>query len=136
MVSRASNLDRLQELLGTGTILTAPEDLIPYSFDGTAALQEMPAAVVFPQTRDQVVTVLRFAQDNRMPVVTRGSGTGLSGGSLPSPGCLVLCLVKMDRILELDPANLTLLAEAGVTTVTIAEAAAQAGLFILPIRVR
>jgi glycolate oxidase len=65
-------------------------------------------------------------------VVTRGSGTGLSGGSLPSPDCLVLCLVKMDRILELDRANLTLLVEAGATTQAISEAATAAGLFYPP----
>jgi glycolate oxidase len=64
--------------------------------------------------------------------VTRGSGTGLSGGSLPSKGCIVLCTVKMDRILEVDAANLTMLVEPGVTTINIAEAAAKAGLFYPP----
>jgi len=65
-------------------------------------------------------------------VVTRGSGTGLSGGSVPSPDCIVLCLAKMDRVIELDSANLTLLTESGATTLTIADAAAAAGLFYPP----
>ena len=65
-------------------------------------------------------------------MVTRGSGTGLSGGSLPVPDCIVLCLVKMDRILELDRANLTMLVEAGITTLQVADAATQAGLFYPP----
>jgi glycolate oxidase len=112
--------------------LTEKEDLIPYSFDGTATYQAMPGAVVLPQTTDEVAGLVRFANENRIPVVARGSGTGLSGGSLPSPDCLVLCLVKMDRILEVDAANLTLFAEAGAITAHISEAAEKTGLFYPP----
>jgi glycolate oxidase len=88
--------------------------------------------VVFAQTTEQVVQVLKLANENKTPVVTRGSGTGLSGGSLPCPDCIVLCLVKMDRILELDRANLTMLVEPGVLTLAIADSAAGAGLFYPP----
>ncbi len=125
-------LSELQRLLGAENVLTEKEDLIPYSFDGTAALQQMPGCVVFARTREQVVGVLQLANRTRAAIVTRGSGTGLSGGSLPSPDCIVLCLAKMDRILELDRANLTLLAEAGATTQAIADAAGAAGLFYPP----
>jgi len=112
--------------------LTQQEDLIPYSFDGTAALQQMPGCVVFAKETEQVVTLLRFANQTRTPVVTRGSGTGLSGGSLPVPGCLVLCLSKMSRVLELDRANLTLLTESGATTQAISDAATEVGLCYPP----
>ncbi len=132
MALASTLISELQRLLGAGEVLTCKEDLIPYSFDGTAALRQMPGAVVFPKTTDQVVSVLRLANQTKTPVVTRGSGTGLSGGSLPSPDCLVLCLVKMDRVLEVDRANLTLLAEAGATTQVIADAAGAAGLFYPP----
>ena len=88
----------------------------------------MPGCVVFARTREEVVGVLQLANRTRAAVVTRGSGTGLSGGSLPSPDCIVLCLAKMDRIVELDRANLTLLAEAGATTQAIADATSAAGL--------
>ncbi|MBU6400363.1 MAG: FAD-binding protein [Verrucomicrobia bacterium] len=125
-------LAELRRRLGAQQVLTAPEDLIPYSFDGTAALRQMPACVVFPTSTEQVAALLRLANQSRTAVVTRGSGTGLSGGSLPSLDCIVLCTVKLDKILELDRANLTLLAEPGVTTVTIADAAAAAGLFYPP----
>ena len=68
-----------------------------------------------------------------MPIVTRGSGTGLSGGSVPSADSLVLCLAQMNAILDVDPRNLTLRAQAGaITTVTIDEAAARHGLFYPP----
>ena len=122
----------LRGIVGTQNVLTAQEDLIPYSFDGTAVLQQMPAVVVLPTATDQVVAILKLANQTQTAIVTRGSGTGLSGGSLPSANCLVLCLTKMDRILELDRQNLTLLAEAGATTQAIADAAAAAGLFYPP----
>ncbi len=109
-----------------------PEELIPYSFDGTATLQQLPTAVVFPQSTDQVSGVLREASRKKIPVVTRGSGTGLSGGSVPVSGSLVLCLTKMDKILEVDAANLTLRAESGAITSAVTAAAERAGLFYPP----
>ncbi|HVM48350.1 MAG TPA: FAD-binding protein, partial [Candidatus Acidoferrum sp.] len=125
-------LSELRRLLGAEQVLVAKEDLIPYSFDGTAALQQMPGCVAFARSTEHVSAVLKLAGQTRTAVVTRGSGTGLSGGSLPSPDCLVLCLAKMDKVLELDRANLTMLAEAGATTQAVADAAAGAGLFYPP----
>ena len=125
-------LDRLRQIVGDANLLTSKEDLIAYSFDGTAAMQQMPGCVAFAQTTEHVAQILKFANEKKLPVVTRGSGTGLSGGSLPSPDCIVLCLVKMTRILELDRANLTMLVEPGATTLQIADAASAAGLFYPP----
>ncbi|MDB4610128.1 FAD-binding protein, partial [Verrucomicrobia bacterium] len=127
-----SVIDRLRKIVGKQDVLDQKEDLIPYSFDGTAALKQHPGCVVFTRTTVQVSEVLKLANDEGIPVVTRGSGTGLSGGSLPSERCIVLCTVKMKQILELDKANLTLLTEPGATTLTIAEAAEKAGLFYPP----
>src|SRR5580658_1551879 len=122
----------LQRRVGLANVLTAEEDLITYSFDGTAALRQMPGCVVFASKTEEVREVLLFANAVKIPIVTRGSGTGLSGGSLPTPDCIVLCTVKMRQILELDRANLTILVEPGVTTLQIADAAAAAGLFYPP----
>jgi glycolate oxidase len=119
-------------MTGAAQVLTAKEDLIPYSFDGTAALQQLPGCVVLAESREQIREVLLLANRTRTPVVTRGSGTGLSGGSLPTPGCIVLCTVKMNAILQVDTANLTLLAEPGATTQQIADAAGGVGLFYPP----
>ncbi|HKX61925.1 MAG TPA: FAD-linked oxidase C-terminal domain-containing protein [Verrucomicrobiae bacterium] len=132
MQPSAAILDRLSALVGAKNVLTQKEDLIPYAFDGTAAMKQMPGCVVFVESAAQVRDVLRLANETQTPVVTRGSGTGLSGGSLPSPGCIVLCTVRMNRILEVDRANLTILVEPGVTTVQVADAAAAAGLFYPP----
>ncbi len=128
----ADLLARLRSIVGSANVLTSKEDLIPYSFDGTAALQQMPGCVAFAVSRDQIRDVLVAANEHRTPVVTRGSGTGLSGGSVPAQDCVVLCTAKMTRILEVDRANLTMLVEPGVTTLQIADAATAAGLFYPP----
>jgi len=132
MPPAASLLDPLRNIVGAKNVLTSKEDLLTYAFDGTAALSQMPGCVVFASDTQQIRAILLLANETRTAVVTRGSGTGLSGGSLPSPDCIVLCTVKMNRILEIDRANLTLLAEPGVTTLAIADAAAAAGLFYPP----
>src|ERR1700752_169912 len=127
-----STTDALAAIVGPDGLLTQPEDLIPYSFDGTAALKQRPEAVVFPRTTAQVAECVRLAGAARLPIVTRGSGTGLSGGSIPTPGSVVLCLVQMNAILDLDPRNLTLRAQPGAVTQRIDEAAARHGLFYPP----
>jgi glycolate oxidase len=128
----ADIIAQLQSLLGSDRVLTSQEDLIPYSFDGTAALKQMPGAVVFPQSGKEVAESVKLAAKAGIAVVTRGSGTGLSGGSVPLSGCLVICLVRMDKIIELDQQNLTLRAQCGVITKEIDDAAAAVGLFYPP----
>ncbi len=125
-------LNDLRGTVGSENVLTQPEDLITYSFDGTAALQQLPGCVVFAASTKQISAIVRFANEKKLSIVTRGSGTGLSGGSVPNRDCIVLCTVKMDKILELDRANLTMLVEPGVTTLKIADAATEAGLFYPP----
>ena len=123
---------QLTAKLGAHNVLTAKEDLIPYAIDGTAAQKQMPLVVVFPRDTAEIANVLILARAHHVPVVTRGSGTGLSGGSVPVAGALVLCLLKLDRILELDARNLTLLTEPGVITQKIFDTADAAGLFYPP----
>ncbi len=124
--------EELAQQLGADRVLTAPEDLAVYAYDGTAALRQNPACVVFPLTTHEVAACVQIARRHRAPIVTRGSGTGLSGGSVPMEGSLVICLNRMDRIIELDPRNLTIEVEAGVITQTIDEAAGKHGLFYPP----
>ena len=125
-------VDALAAIVGRDGVLTQAEDLIPYSFDGTATLKQRPEAVVFPRSAAQVAECVRLAVSAGVPIVTRGSGTGLSGGSVPSPGSLVLCLAQMNAILDVDARNLTLRAQPGAITQRIDEAAAKHGLFYPP----
>jgi glycolate oxidase len=124
--------DGFTSIVGAASVLTQPEDIIPYSFDGTAALRQLPAAVVFPQTTEDVSRCVQFAGAQSLAIVTRGSGTGLSGGSVPSAGSVVLCLAQMNTILDIDPRNLVLRTQPGATTLAIDEAAARHGLFYPP----
>ena len=128
----SSFIQSLQAILSPERVLTLLEDIVPYSFDGTAALKQRPGAVVFPLTAVEVAECVRLARKCSVPVVTRGSGTGLSGGSVPLEGCLVICLVKMDKLIEVDEKNLTLRAQSGVITKEIDDAAAKVGLFYPP----
>jgi glycolate oxidase len=125
-------VQRLSAILSPDRVLTEPEDIIPYSFDGTAAMAQRPAAVVFARRTSEVAGVVRWANETRTPLVVRGNGTGLAGGSVPTPGCVVLCLTQFDRILDLDRQNLTMLVEPGVTTQAIYEQADAVGLLYPP----
>ena len=125
-------LEKLTTLLGKENLLTEKEDLIPYSFDGTATFHQLPLAVAFPRTTEQISACVKLAHETNTPVITRGSGTGLSGGSVPSEGAIVLCLVHMSDIISVDPANLTLRAQPGAITADIDAAAATHGLFYPP----
>lgn len=127
-----SAVAKLAQIVGESNVLFRPEDLVPYSFDGTAVLRQLPGAVVFPATTAEVSEVVRFARSAGTSIVTRGSGTGLSGGSIPLADSIVLCVVRMDSILQVDPRNLTLRAQAGAVTLKIDEAAAEHGLFYPP----
>jgi glycolate oxidase len=132
MAALTSIFDQLGPILSPERVLTAPEDLIPYSFDGTAALSQRPLAVAFARTTGEIAKVLRWANETRTPLVVRGSGTGLAGGSIPTPGSVVLCLSQFDKVLELDRANLTMMVEPGVTTQTIYDQADKVGLLYPP----
>ena len=132
MATAKTTLTQLRSIVGARNVFTSKEDLIPYSFDGTAAMKSMPGCVVFAKSTEQIAGILKLANETKTAVVTRGSGTGLSGGSLPSEDCIVLCTVKMDKILEIDSANLTMLVEPGVITLKVAEAATKANLFYPP----
>ncbi len=125
-------IDQLAQIVDAEKILTSPTDIAPYGFDGTAALRQRPACVIFPQSTEQIAKCLQVAYQARLPVVTRGSGTGLSGGSVPVDGCIVLCTVDLNRILELDQQNLTMRCQPGVITQTIDQEAAKVGLFYPP----
>lgn len=122
----------LTDIVGPGQVLTRAEDLIPYGFDGTAALRVRPGVVVLPGSTAEVAACVGLAAAHGVAVTTRGSGTGLSGGSVPDAGGLVLCLVRMNRVLGVDAANLTARAQCGAITQAIDEAAAAHGLFYPP----
>lgn len=122
----------LSALLDPARVLHSREDLLAYGYDGTAAIGGVGAAVVMAHTTEEVQAIVRYAAEHGIAIVGRGSGTGLSGGSIPTPGCIILCLTQMDRVLELDEKNLTILVECGVITAKVAEMADTVGLLYPP----
>jgi len=125
-------LRRLEEIVGSANVQHSTEERIAYSYDATPMLARLPEAIVFVESAQQICDVMKLANAEGFKVVPRGSGTNLSGGTIPMENCVVLVTVKMDKILEIDPRNLTALVEPGVLTVRIDEAAGVHGLFYPP----
>jgi glycolate oxidase len=113
-------------------ILFATEDLRPYECDGLSAYRQLPLLVVLPETVEQVCHVLRTCHTLRVPVVTRGAGTGLSGGALPLADGVLLSMTKFNRILAIDPDNRTARVQPGVRNLAISQAAEPYGLYYAP----
>ena len=128
----ANTLRKLAEIVGPANLQHSTEERLAYSYDATPMLARQPEAIVFVESAQQIADVLKLANADGFKVVPRGSGTNLSGGTIPTENCVVLVTVKMDRILEIDPRNLTALVQPGVLTARIDEAAAAHGLFYPP----
>ena len=106
-------------------------DLIVYGYDASG-LEQSPALVAWPENTEQVSRLLKYASRKRMPVVPRGAGTGMTAGSVPLKGALALSFERMDRILEIDPDNLTALVEPGTINYSLQRALGPHGLFYPP----
>ena len=109
-----NHIEELRQIVGKDNILTSKEDMVAYSYDATALWSNTPDVVVLPENAAQISQVLKLADDNRIPVTPRGSGTNVSGGSIPIKGGIVLCTTRMTRILEINPTNLNATVEPGV----------------------
>ncbi len=128
----ASILQRLRSILGNENVLTSEEDRITHSYDGTPLLNQLPEAVVRPRTAQQISQILTLANEERFAVVPRGSGSGLSGGSVPVEQSIVLLTNHWTRILEIDERNLTAWVEPGVITAKLHAEVESRGLFYPP----
>ncbi len=122
----------LAGILPREALLLDAEAKRPFECDGLSAYCAMPRVVCLPETYEQVREVLRVCREHQIPIVPRGAGTGLSGGALPlAEGC-VLSLARLNRILEIDPANRVAVVEPGVRNLAISEAAAAYDLYYAP----
>ena len=97
-------LQRLASVFPSHRLLSEAEQLMAYESDGLTAFRKRPLAVAIPETADEVITLVRFCHEEKLPFVARGSGTSLSGGSLPVSEVIVIALNRLNRILRLDPA--------------------------------
>src|SRR5438067_3414986 len=102
MAARVPN--SLSGLLPAERWMTRPEQLAAYESDGLTAFRARPLAVAVPETAEEVIALVRLCHQERVPFVARGSGTSLSGGSLPVSDGIIIALNRLNRILKLDPA--------------------------------
>ena len=126
-----SIISRLEKITGNGGVLRSPEDLAVYGYDGTFE-EHRPDVVVLPNTTEQVSEIVSLAGSERIPVVARGMGSGLTAASVPFQGGIALAMTRMNRILEIDPINATAHVEAGVVTADLQTAVEKIGLFYPP----
>ena len=129
---KADAIARLMELLPKGRIMSGPAHLAAYESDGLTAFAARPLAVAVPETQDEVIQIVRFCHAEKVPFVARGSGTSLSGGSLPVKEGIVIALNRLNRIVRIDPAGRIAVVEAGVVNSHVTTAAQKYGLHFAP----
>ena len=129
---KADAISRLTALLPKGRILSAPAQLAAYESDGLTAFAARPLAVAVPETQDEVIQIVRFCHAEKLPFVARGSGTSLSGGSLPVKEGIVITLNRLNRIVRIDPAGRIAVVEAGVVNTHVTTAVQKYGLHFAP----
>ena len=122
----------LRAVLPADCVLERAEERRPYECDALPAFRELPAVVVLPRSEEQVRQTLLTCQRLKVPIVARGSGTGLSGGATPHPAGVLLSCARMSRVLEVDPVNRIARLESGVPNLKVSEAAARHGLYYAP----
>ncbi|MCB0113159.1 MAG: FAD-binding protein, partial [Caldilineaceae bacterium] len=125
-------LPALQAVFPAERLLTNAAQMTAYESDALTAFRQRPAAVVIPESQDEVIRTVRLCHEHDIPFVARGSGTSLSGGSLPVAEGVVIALNRLNRILRLDPDERVAVVEPGVINLAVSQAAAPHGLYYAP----
>ncbi|MDD4859773.1 MAG: FAD-linked oxidase C-terminal domain-containing protein [Dehalococcoidales bacterium] len=125
-------ISKLQEITGKAAVLTAKEDLAVYSFDATGIWSHLPDVVVLPTTSEQISRIMKLANEEKIPVTARGGGTGLAGSAVPVKGGIVLVTTRLNKILEVNKANLSIVVESGLVLQEMNVELAKLGLFFPP----
>ncbi len=131
-MTKSTLLDDLTQRFGTKRVLQQPAQLRPYVSDALTAFRSDPAAVVLAESQQEVIETVRLCHRYGVPFVARGSGTSLSGGSLPIQDGVVIALNRLNRILRLDPLARIAVVEPGVVNLEVSKAAAPHGLYYAP----
>ncbi len=129
--SKPEVLDKLRAIVGDDNVVVDPERVEPYGAD---AVKEKfpPEAVVFPESTEQMVAIIKLANEYVFPVTARGGGVGYTGGAVPVDGGIVVGTDRMNRILELNVDDLYMIVQPGLTTYAVQQAAAEVGLLFAP----
>src|SRR5580693_4248180 len=114
-------LARFREIVGDGGMLSAPEELLVYECDGYVVEKKAPDVVLFPETREQVVAIVKTCNEFDVPFVPRGAGTSLSGGCLPVGGGVMIALTRMKEIIEINLRDRYAVVEPGLVNVHLTQ---------------
>jgi glycolate oxidase len=123
---------QLEEIVGCDGVLSRQEERSVYECDGLASYRELPGLVVLPQTTEAVVKIVSLCERYDIPFVARGSGTGLSGGAMPTEDCLLIVTSRMNRILEVDLDNQRVIVQPGVINAWVTQAVSSEGFYYAP----
>jgi glycolate oxidase len=125
-------LSDLAKVIPPARLLQRTEQLVPYESDALTAFRSRPQAVVLVENQREVIETVRLCHRHQVPFVARGSGTSLSGGSLPIADGIVIALNRLNRVLSLDPMMRTAVVEPGVINLEVTRVAAAHGLYYAP----
>jgi glycolate oxidase len=128
---RGSLIRELRRIVGSAHVLVAPEDVIVYEQDGSI-LQAMPEVVVLPGTIEEVRDLVRTTRAAGVPIVPRGSGTGLAGGAVPAGGGVIVSLARLNRVREVELRGRIAIVEPGVINLDVTTGIAPQGFFYAP----
>lgn len=131
-MDHASLLNALKAIYPSERLLTQPAQLAPFESDALTSFRARPKAVVIAETQEEVIETVRLCHRYGVPFVARGSGTSLSGGSLPVPDGILIALNRLNRLIRLDPEERLAVVEAGVVNLDVSRAAAPHGLYFAP----
>ena len=130
--SRDKIISDIEKIIDPKNVLSHQDEIRPYETDALAAYKQAPLLVVLPETVEEVSKVLKYCNENKIKVVPRGAGTGLSGGSLPLEDCVLLAMGKFNKILELDYENRCVVTQPCVTNLAITQAVQNKGFYYAP----
>ena len=129
---KAEHIQSLKNIVGEKFVMVDEETLQHYSHDETENLRFLPEIVIKPRTAEEISSIMKICNANRIPVTPRGAGTGLSGGALPFFGGVLLSTERMNSILDIDERNLQVTTEPGVITEVLQQTVKEKGLFYPP----
>lgn len=125
-------IKQFEAVVGKDGVVRRKEELLTYECDGLASYRQRPALVVLPRTTEQVAEAVKICDQNQIPWVARGAGTGLSGGALPVEDCVLIVTALMKRILEVDLENQRIVVQPGVINNWVTQAVSGAGFYYAP----
>ncbi|MHA1530254.1 MAG: FAD-linked oxidase C-terminal domain-containing protein [Alphaproteobacteria bacterium] len=129
---KATLVAQLTQALGADGVIHAVEEVRAYECDALTAYRCPPLAVVLPRTTAEVVAAVRICAEMGAPIVPRGAGTSLAGGSLPTADSVILGVSRMNQVLEIDTANRFIRVQAGITNLSVTGAVEAQGFFYAP----